>query len=300
MDLHKKNIPEIDQCLTEGALVELNGYLFDTMFMAHGAAQAEKIMNMKGSDKGVVIMGLAKTGNHFFMSLLDALGCDRAEEFQADGLISAMPFEAQFTLEAYDQMEKRMAEATRPLILPHCHLYSSMFPDNFKGKIICITRDPRAVAASAYHFLKQIPHYKPYFDIFGFKSLEDFCQHDVKGHTYWGDVDEYDQSWREYAKRNPNVDVLFVKFEDVISDKPLYIKKIADFVGITDYNLKEVIENSSVPSTMERRRKKYEKYNREFGEIICYRKGQTGSWKDELSEETKKLYAEKYPNHPIP
>ena len=25
---------------------------------------------------------------------------------------------------------------------------------------------------------------------------------------YWGEVSEYDKSWREYAERNPNVDIL--------------------------------------------------------------------------------------------
>ena len=75
-----------------------------------------------------------------------------------------------------------------------------MFPQDFKGKIICITRDPRAVAASAYPFLTKISAFNGYFEKYGIKSVEDFAQHDVKGKTYWGDVDEYDQSWRDYAK----------------------------------------------------------------------------------------------------
>ena len=63
--------------------------------MTAGKAQADKIMSMKGSEKGVIVVGLAKTGNHFFMSLLDALGCDRAEELGVKGGISSIPFEAQ-------------------------------------------------------------------------------------------------------------------------------------------------------------------------------------------------------------
>ena len=63
--------------------------------MTAGKSQADKIMSMKGSEKGVIVVGLAKTGNHFFMSLLDALGCDRAEELGVKGGISSIPFEAQ-------------------------------------------------------------------------------------------------------------------------------------------------------------------------------------------------------------
>ena len=81
--------------LSEGEISEVNGYLFPKHFMTAGKAQADKIMSMKGSEKGVIVVGLAKTGNHFFMSLLDALGCDRAEELGVKGGISSIPFEAQ-------------------------------------------------------------------------------------------------------------------------------------------------------------------------------------------------------------
>ena len=109
-------------------------------------------------------------------------------------------------MDAYDKMEEKMANAQRPIILPHCHLYAPMFPQDFKGKIICITRDPRAVAASAYPFLSKISAFNGYFEKFGFKCVDDFAQHDVKGKTYWGDIDEYDQSWRDYAKWGFQVD----------------------------------------------------------------------------------------------
>ena len=41
----------------------------------------------------------------------------------------------------------------------------------------------------------------------------------MQGKMYWGEVGEYDKSWREYAKRNPNVDIMFFKFEDFIKNK---------------------------------------------------------------------------------
>jgi len=85
----------------------------------------------------------------------------------------------------------------------------------------------------------------------------------------------------------------------IFRNKPDNIKKLAEFIGITDYNLNDVIENSSIPATIERRKKKFEAANYPFYEMICYRKGETGSWREELSDETKRLYAEKYPNHPV-
>ena len=41
----------------------------------------------------------------------------------------------------------------------------------------------------------------------------------MQGKMYWGEVSEYDKSWRDYAKRNPNVDIMFFKFEDFIKNK---------------------------------------------------------------------------------
>ena len=52
-----------------------------------------------------------------------------------------------------------MATAQNLLTLPHGHLYPKFFPKDFKGKIMFIQRDPRAVAASAYPFLQKVSGY---------------------------------------------------------------------------------------------------------------------------------------------
>ena len=58
----------------------------------------------------------------------------------------------------------------------------------------------------------------------------------------------------------------------------------------------KVIEGSSVKNTMERRRKKFAEASVPFREIVCYRKGEIGSWREELSDEVKELFLKKYPN----
>ena len=57
-----------------------------------------------------------------------------------------------------------MAEAKRPLMLPHCHLTPELFIKDFKGKIVYISRDVRACAASAYPFMKGIEMFGPILD----------------------------------------------------------------------------------------------------------------------------------------
>ena len=66
--------------------------------------------------------------------------------------------------ENFGRMEKLMAAAKQPLMLPHCHLTPELFIKDFKGKILYIYRDVRACAASAYPFMKGIEMLKPILD----------------------------------------------------------------------------------------------------------------------------------------
>lgn len=49
---------------------------------------------------------------------------------------------------------------------------------------------------------------------------------------YWGEVSEYDKSWREYAERNPNVDIMFFKFEDFIKNKAWVDHKVHNILRL--------------------------------------------------------------------
>ena len=68
-----------------------------------------------------------------------------------------------------------MAEAKRPLMLPHCHLTPELFIKDFKGKIVYISRDVRACAASAYPFMKGIEMFGPILDPYvSFNDIFDY------------------------------------------------------------------------------------------------------------------------------
>ena len=143
-----------EQLVKDGVLIEYEGmHLLASNFKETGVAKFDTIRNMTSTEHGVVVMGPAKSGSHLALSILDALGCDRAEELGVEGGITPFPFEFQKTHEVYHRMEKKMAEAKRPILLPHCHLTPDRFIKGFKGKIVYISRDVRAVCASADPFL---------------------------------------------------------------------------------------------------------------------------------------------------
>jgi len=51
-----------------------------------------------------------------------------------------------------------------------------------------------------------------------------------------------------------------------------------------------------VPATIQRRKKAFELAGAPFFEIICYRKGESGSWREELKPETLKIFKKFYSN----
>ena len=89
---------------------------------------------------------------------------------------------------------------------------------------------------------------------------------------FWGEVNEFDQSWRDYAEKNPKVEIIFMKFEDFIKDKKSHIEKLAEFTGFKNPNIEEIIKNSTLEATINRRKTKWENSGCKFWEIVCYRK----------------------------
>ena len=122
-----------------------------------------------------------------------------------------MPIEYQPSAESYEILEKRLTAKSTLLTMPHCHVPPSHFPLNFAGKILFIERDPRAVVVSAFHFC-QIP-FKAYMDELKLDEVNKFAKHVFEGKFLFGRMEEYDQQWKSFAAQNPNLSILFLKYE---------------------------------------------------------------------------------------
>ena len=85
---------------------------------------------------------------------------------------------------------------------------------------------------------------------------------------------------------------LFFPFliSDILADKEKYVKEIAAFLGISDYDLDEVVINSSIDKARARREAEFKKVGKKFHENILYNKGKANSWETLLNPETAKLY----------
>jgi len=160
-----------------------------------------------------------------------------------------------------------------------------------------ISRDPREIAVSAFHFLTNIPWQAPYLRKHGInEDINKFAQHFFRGNLWLGNFWEYTKQWEEFSEANPNLKILFLQFEDVIKNKAKELERIIKFLGLEDINIDEIVEKTSIEKAREQRKAVYEKSGREFTEGKLFRAGKTASWKECLTPETLKVYEQNKPN----
>ncbi|WP_296623727.1 sulfotransferase domain-containing protein [Marivirga sp.] len=142
----------------------------------------------------------------------------------------------------------------------------------YKNVIYCI-RDGRDAILSYYHMLKNTGK----SDL----RISDLYQSD--GKTPFGNWNEHVQSWLD----NPfDSNIIFIKYEDMLTDKVKEIEGLASFLGIENYDAKLIAELTSFESMrkMENgigwsRRKKLKKF--EKGSFFV-RKGKVGEYSAEV------------------
>ena len=73
------------------------------------------------------------------LSIVDQLGVPRCESLVEKEALSGKPLDFN-TKKEYDIMEKTISAQNGFVATPHCHASANLFPKNFKGKIVFITR----------------------------------------------------------------------------------------------------------------------------------------------------------------
>ena len=129
----------------------------------------------------------------------------------SDKMITARPFEFQPSVESFDIMEQGLLATSNLLNLPHCHVPPSHFPPKFEGKIIFVERDPRAVVVSGFHFFNIV--FKEYMEALELDDVNKFARHVFEGKFLYGKIEEFNQKWKTFAAENPNLSILFLKYE---------------------------------------------------------------------------------------
>lgn len=175
------------------------------------------------SDEDVFIIGYPKSGTTMMQFLLAYL-------------VYKLPKNASFSLincavtEYYNNPYYFRLESR--------HFFKSHeLPNKQFKKVIYIIRDGREVVLSQYRMLKNLGQEV---------SLKQL--YESGGDSFVGTWANHILAWIE----NPYcADILYIKYEDLLSDKKQVILKIADFLDLSDYNCEEVMDGISLENMKE-------------------------------------------------
>jgi len=157
------------------------------------------------------------------------------------------------------------------------HLQYSMFKDLKKGKLVYVLRDVRDQILSSYH--QQVNY-------FGYKG--EFKNYVDGNMEYWFKENKV------WLRNEYSLPIIYLNYEDIISDKRAVIIKLADFldIPISENVIDRVIERTSF-SFMKKHEKKFGERpvandERKFNQFI--RKGKVGKGKDQFTKEQIEKY----------
>ncbi|XP_072033690.1 sulfotransferase 1C4-like [Amphiura filiformis] len=163
------------------------------------------------------------------------------------------------------------------------HLPAHLLPPDIyakKSKIVYVTRNPKDVAVSFYHFhkwVKDLPQYDSWDAFF-----DDFMTGNVTNGKWY-------EHYLGYWKKRDEENILFLKFEDMKKDEKAAVKQICEFLG---YHYSDEIIDRITRHTTFGSMKKNPMTNpdslMEKKDVSFMRKGVVGDWKNYFSDAQNK------------
>lgn len=249
---------------------------------------------MENSLKKIIIAGYPKSGNTWLTRLTaDLIGCPIVGFWNE-------PESYEIACEGQDRVSEFQCFKAH-------HLYEELDLNlsNCEKKIIYVVRDPRDIAISGAHFfefsrftelqqkIESLPFGRAVYKRFLYRFIhpKSYCVDQMisailQGSTQlsWCQV-----PWKKHYQSYLNHSVLFVKYEDMLSNPLEQCRRILDFLHHErnqDF-IQAVIERQSFESKKREFVQKDEKYK-----VIFMRSGRSGEWKNSLSEAQKEAFSE--------
>jgi hypothetical protein len=161
----------------------------------------------------------------------------------------------------------------------HC-VYTPELADLFRQqgmRTVCILRDPRDVAVSQMHYIKQLKNHFAHEGYMALPSDHERLLVSIRGGELGGRrLQSLDERYRQFLRWEREGGAVLIKFEDLVGTKGggsaeaqrLAVERVASHLGVeVEQRTMEVVEEEL------------------FGVGRTFRKGQIGSWREEFSEE---------------
>ncbi|XP_077994438.1 sulfotransferase 1E1-like [Glandiceps talaboti] len=157
-----------------------------------------------------------------------------------------------------------------------------------KCKIICVTRNPKDVCVSSYHFLKGIPRLGMAL------SWDEWVEAFATGRNPSGPWLDFVMAWQQYGLADG---VLHLSFEDMKTDLKQVLVKLSEFMDRpkSDEELDRIVTSCSFNAMKDTKNNVMaimtDKSLRQGG--LYYRKGKVGDWKNHFTVAQNELFDRK-------
>ncbi|PPR92252.1 hypothetical protein GOBAR_AA28420 [Gossypium barbadense] len=266
-----------------------------------GALHARDHFQAQPTD--IFLCSSMKTGTTWLKALSFAIATrghlpsDDGSDMTTVSLRTAVPHDCIPFLE-FNEYSTAVTGSEIPLFashLPYTCLPKSIIDSDCKIAYIC--RDPKDTFVSMWFFLRKFVAGKNSTDVESFSSIDEafelFCKGLSSHGPYWKHILGY---W-EASKRRPEK-ILFLKYEDLVEDTQLWVKKLAEFFGCPfsaeeerEGVVERVVKECSFESLRNlevNRSGKHEKRGRAIENSAYFRKGVVGDWRNHLTDEMGK------------
>uniref|UniRef100_A0A8C6Z7R2 Sulfotransferase n=1 Tax=Nothoprocta perdicaria TaxID=30464 RepID=A0A8C6Z7R2_NOTPE len=180
------------------------------------------------------------------------------------------------------------------------HLPYYLTPRDLRNKrVIYVTRNPKDVVVSYYHFTKIMSSLEEVSDFSLF--LERFLAGKVMGSSWMDHV----TGWYSHAQ---DFNILFLTYEEMKKDLRSAVLKICNFLGkqLSEEEVESVVRQAMFENMRKDPRANYEKmpgHREEDGKCLFLRKGTVGDWKNLMtvaqSERVDEVLKKKMESLPI-
>jgi Sulfotransferase domain len=246
----------------------------------------------------VVANSIPKSGTNLLARLLTLLGFEQTSEMGIREHLVAGPFSTARKLLRARSAEKVTIGVVSPqridrrwlgrrlsrvpdrcFVTAHC-VYSPELASLFAGeqmRVVCILRDPRDVAVSQMHYIKQRQDHFAHEAFLKLPSDHERLLHSIQGGELGGRrLQSLDERYRQFLGWQDDENAIVVKFEDLVGPRGggsaeaqrRTVERVARHVSLEpDKRMMRTVEENI------------------FGVSKTFRKGKIGGWRSEFSEE---------------
>lgn len=239
----------------------------------------QDIKNFKYLDGDVMICSYPKTGTHWVHSLVRFM--------MTPGPVNDLLVTSPCLLDLHP-LEKTEEQPSPRLITTHLqprHLPAEHVQG--RGKIILLVRNPRdTVVSHMYHCQRN--------EVFNYSRMSWNCffENWIQGNIPTGSYFDYYNSWQKAVSSNKSLNLLIVRYENIIKDGLAEMRRMQEFLGVSnsDDRLKEILERFSYKRlNVDPRTGKVLPPGQE-GEVQLFKKGVIGHWKNQFTVAQEEIF----------